>query len=215
LVGTLIFSAGAHAKEINGYTDDGRRIILNTDFSWKYSEPLETPQNSISYSDDTVTVTVVSASITKTRYRSDESNTITNIINMAKVIGNGDTFNITVNVKSNLTQSYLKFNTHRTSCDDITGECFRYLSGYVLKDNFGNNLKISGIAPLHSFNSGDVLVPEEEKQFKFYVKNIPFKSVSYVTLSVSRSINGFGNLEPFNLKIPVSFFTTDLVGNDH
>jgi hypothetical protein len=124
----------------------------------------------------------------------------------------GDNFFIDVLVRSNLNTSYLNFSTHRVSCDEHTGDCVRFPSGYAIKDSYGNNLGVRGIEPAHG-PSSTPLRPGEEKQFRIWTKSAPLDGITYLLFKVPKF--GFGNPEELEIKIPSSAISKELIGDGH
>lgn len=124
----------------------------------------------------------------------------------------GESFFIDVVVKSKLTNAYLEFSTHYVSCNEYTGDCFSFPSGYAIRDNYGNSLDLRAIKPMHGAESAP-LRPGEEKKFRFWTKSKPLDGITYLIFKVPKF--GFGNIEELEIKIPASAISKELIGDGH
>ena len=159
-----------------------------------------------------VEIRIEGIAYTSTRYKpmpEGEKRTISHLINEQLA---GDNFFIDVLVRSNLNTSYLDFSTYRVSCNEHTGDCTRFLSGYAFKDSSGNNLGVRGIEPAHG-PSSTPLRPGEEKQFRIWTKSAPLDGIKYLIFKIPKL--GFGNVEELEIKIPASAISKELIGDGH
>ena len=159
-----------------------------------------------------VEIRIEGITYTSTKYRpipEGEKRTVSQLINEQLT---GDNFFIDVLVRSNLNTAYLNFFTHRISCNEQTGDCARFPSGYAIRDSYGNNLVVSGIEPMHGPGSAP-LRPGEEKKFRIWTKSAPLDGIKYLTFEVPRL--GFGNKEELKIRIPASAISKKLIGDGH
>ena len=176
-----------------------------------FSETVFSEEN-LMVSSTEVEIRIEGITYTSTKYKpipEGEKRTFSQLINEQLT---GENFFIDVLVRSNLDTSYLTFSTHRVACNEYTGGCTRFPSGYAIEDSYGNNLGVSGIEPVHG-PSSTPLRPGEEKQFRIWTKNAPLDGITYLIFKVPKF--GFGNIEELEIKIPASAISKELIGDGH
>jgi hypothetical protein len=163
-----------------------------------------------------VEIRIEEITYTSTKYKYSPKNglkTFNDVFDDAKKkASEGENFFIDVVVKSELTNAYLEFSTHVVSCNEYTGDCFSFPSGYAIRDNYGNSLNVSAITPIHGTGSAP-LRPGEEKKFRFWTKSKPLDGIKFLVFEVPKF--GFGNIEELEIKIPASAISKELIGDGH
>ena len=163
-----------------------------------------------------VEIRIEGITYTSTKYKYNRQNGLKSFNEVlgdaTKKASEGENFFIDVVVKSELTNAYLEFSTHVVSCNEYTGDCFSFPSGYAIRDNYGNSLNVSAITPIHGTGSAP-LRPGEEKKFRFATKSKPLDGIKFLIFEVQKF--GFGNREKLEIKIPASAISKELIGDGH
>lgn len=185
------FSTPSFSDNIFATTDDGKRVLLNPNGTWEYKIKNKTNNVFDSYSGELVNVSIIETKIEK----------ISGLFERLDFV-------IKLKVSSNTPTSILTMKTHTIygyeNGSNIGGTM---PVGFLVKDNFGNNMKVQSVSPTFIGFDEKGLRYGESKIFSIRPTETPLDASSYIVLEISQGV--FGNKKPIELKIP----TTDIVKN--
>ena len=172
-------STQSFSDNIFAITEDGKRVLLNPNGTWKYQIANKANNVFDSYSGELVNVSIISA-------KSD-----------------GYRFIIELEVSSNSPTSILKMKTHRSFGSIESGSVGRAPEGFVVKDNFGNDMGVKHLSPeFVGYRTEEGLRYGESKIFSLRTTEVPLVASSFVVLQISSSV--FANKRSIELKILTS-----------
>ena len=170
-------STQSFSDNIFAITEDGKRVLLNPNGTWKYQIANKANNVFDSYSGELVNVSIISA-------KSD-----------------GYRFIIELEVSSNSPTSILKMKTHKFLLYDDGGTSV--VRGFGAKDNFGNDMGVKSVSPsFHGHKKEKGLRYGKSKIFSLRTTEVPLVASSFVVLQISSGV--FANKRSIELKIPTS-----------
>jgi len=195
LLSTFFFSSLSLAA-MNAVTSTGKEVILNSDGTWHYRSPPPETEQAIEYLDSKVKIELISISI-------EEYESIQSFIKKLKKQQVSKEFQVVAKLKlTNITKNQIiKPITHKIwgygKGEDRGGT---YVSGFMLTDNFGNDLMVSQIEPSFVGYKEKGIRPGENIIFTLKTADYPIAAASNITLNIDRET--LGNSQQILFEIP-------------
>lgn len=179
----LLIASNAVA-EIHATTDDGQRVQLNNDGTWSfYTAPPRATKEYV-YMDSLVKIEV------------KDVKTL-GFIGTDIILGTELTFFVTNLSKTKVISPKTHVTYGFEDGSDIGGRMPR---GFMLSDNYGNDLKVGSLHPEYIGYKEKGLRPGETKTFKLTANDYPLETISHLQLSIDKGV--FENDKLITLTIP-------------